>query len=77
MLAVLAFGLAAPALAEEPELSTAEIASPPGTGALIARIRRIRRVAILPRDMMLPARMNSGMDNSTSLLAASQASMTM
>ena len=55
----------------------AAIAMPPGTGALTARIIRISRDAIAPRDMTLPARMYSGIDNRISLFSASQASTTM
>jgi hypothetical protein len=56
---------------------TVAIASPPGTGADRARMRRMSRAAITPRAMTLPARMYKGIDSSTSLFAASHTSTTM
>ncbi len=68
---------------EEPDIAansaqdnTVAMAKPPGTGAVTTRISRIRRLAIVPWDMMLPAKRYSGIDNSTSLLSASQPSIT-
>ena len=46
--------------------STTATPSPPGTGAVKATASRISRLAIEPRAMMLPARMNSGTDSSNS-----------
>ena len=54
--------------------STQAIAMPPGNGEVSTCMKSIRRRAIEPRDMMLPASMNSGMESSTSRSTVNQKS---
>ena len=66
---------------EEPEIaakaaqeSTAATARPPGIGEVSTVITLIRRTAMLPRVITAPARMNIGIDSSTSRSMANQMS---
>jgi hypothetical protein len=54
--------------------STHAMPRPPGNGEVNADMNSISRLAIEPRDMMLPASMNSGIDNSTSRSTVNQKS---
>ena len=54
--------------------STQAMPSPPGSDAVKACMKPIKRLAIDPRDMMLPASMNSGIDSSTSRSTVNQKS---
>ena len=54
--------------------STQATASPPGIGAVKADMKLISRLAMEPRDITLPASMNSGTDSSTSRSTVNQKS---
>ncbi len=54
--------------------NTQAMPSRPGNGEVTVDMKPIRRLAIEPRDMMLPANMNSGIDNNTSRSTVNQKS---
>ncbi len=66
-----------PTIAENrPQDSAVATARPPGIGPTMARITRIRRLAMPPSAMIAPASKYSGIGSSTSWLSASQPSST-